>query len=164
MLDRLINLPFKIIGKAARAVQERQDAVDRERAEQMTAASRSRSNSPAVEVPDDFETGDLSRSPDDVAAMLAQLSSGKLKVLVIDIRDAAAFKAGHIPGALSMPFSTLGLDLAELPPLTRFITICDDVERSRLAARFLRHRGFDDSWFLAGGVGGWQDGGKRGWV
>ncbi len=164
MLDRLINLPFKIIGKAARAVQERQDAVDRERAEQMTAASRSRSNSPAVEVPDDFETGDLSRSPDDVAEMLAQLSSGKLKVLVIDIRDAAAFKAGHIPGSLSMPFSTLGLDLAELPPLTRFITICDDVERSRLAARFLRHRGFDDSWFLAGGSAAWRDGGERGWV
>ncbi|MFT5687086.1 MAG: rhodanese-related sulfurtransferase [Myxococcota bacterium] len=163
MLDRLINLPFKIIGKAARAVQERQDAVDRERAEQMTAASRSRSNSPAVEVPDDFETGDLSRTSESIAEMLAQLSAGKLKVLVIDIRAASTYRAGHIPGSLSMPFESLGLDLAELPPLTRFITVCDDVERSRLAARFLRHRGFDDSWFLADGISAWQSDDKRGW-
>ena len=159
MLDRLINLPFKIIGKAARAVQDRQDAVDRERAEQMTAASRTRSNSPAVEVPDDFENGDISTTPAALKEMLAQGSSGKLNILVIDIRDQAAYSAGHIPGALSMPMETLGLDLAELPPLTRFVTICSEPERSRLAARFLRHRGFDDSWFLAGGIDSWTSSG-----
>jgi rhodanese-related sulfurtransferase len=161
MLDRLINLPFKIIGKAARAVQDRQDAVDRERAEQMTAASRSRSNSPAVEVPDDFENGDVSTTPGALEGMLAQGSAGKLNILVIDIRDEAAYAAGHIPGAMNMPINTLGLDLAELPPLTRFITICSDPERSRLAARFLRHRGFDDSWFLAGGADAWTSSGGR---
>ena len=154
MLDRLINLPFKIIGKAARAVQERQDALDRGRAEQMTAASRTRSNAPAVEVPDDFEIGDLSVTDTALAEMLAGGTAGA--ILVIDIREEAAFNIGHIPGVLNMPFSTLGLDLAELPPLTRFITVCDDVERSRLAARFLRHRGFDDSWFLAGGLSAWK--------
>jgi rhodanese-related sulfurtransferase len=156
MLDRLINLPFKIIGKAARAVQERQDALDRERAEQLTSASRTRTNSPAVEVPDDFETGDLSRTPAAVTEMLARAAEGTLSVLIIDIRDPAAFKAGHIPGALNMPLADLGLDLAELPPLTRFITVSEDVSRSRLAARFLRHRGFDDSWFLAGGIAAWK--------
>ena len=155
MLDRLINLPFKIIGKAARAVQDRQDAADRERAEQMTAASRSRSNSPAVEVPEDFEIGDLSTSPAALKEMIAKGSTGKLNILVIDIRDASDYTAGHIPGALGMPMDTLGLDLAELPPLTRFVTVCSVPERSRLAARFLRHRGFDDSWFLAGGVDAW---------
>ena len=163
MLDRLINLPFKIIGKAARAVQDRQDAADRERAEQMTAASRTRSNSPAVEVPDDFETGDVSVAADALQGMLAQGSAGKLNILVIDIRDPADFAKGHIPGALSMPMNTLGLDLAELPPLTRFVTICSEPERSRLAARFLRHRGFDDSWFLAGGVAEWTRSGG-GWT
>ena len=163
MLDRLINLPFKIIGKAARAVQDRQDAVDRERAEQMTAASRTRSNSPAVEVPDDFETGDISTSPDGLRAILSQARAGKLNALVIDIRSADAYKAGHIPGSLGMPMETMGLDLAELPPLTKFITVCDDPERSRLAARFLRHRGFDESVYLAGGVSAWKQSGGE-WV
>ena len=163
MLDRLINLPFKIIGKAARAVQDRQDATDRARAEQMTSASRTRSNSPAVEVPDDFETGDISTDPDALAGMLSRASTGKLAVLVIDIREEAAYSTGHIPGALNMSTSTLGLDLAELPPLTRFITVCDDGVSSRLAARFLRHRGFDDSWFLAGGLPSWRASGG-GWV
>ncbi len=152
MIDRLINLPFKIIGKAARAVQERQDASDRERAEKMTAASRERSNAPAVEVPDDIETGDLSITP----AALRELCAGPQKVLIIDVREAADWRAGHIPSATHMPLSTLGLDLAELPPLTRLIAVCADGTDSRLAARFLRYRGMEDSWFLAGGLPAWQ--------
>ena len=113
------------------------------------------------EVPDDFESGDVSTAPAALIGMLSQASAGKLKVLIIDIRSRADFDSGHIPGALNMPLDTLGLDLAELPPLTRFITVCEDGVRSRLAARFLRHRGFDDSWFLAGGLPAWRadDGG-----
>lgn len=40
------------------------------------------------------------------------------KVLVVDVRDADSFAAGHIPGARSMPLPTL-LDAANLADLRR---------------------------------------------
>jgi len=159
MIRRLVNLPFKILGKAARAVQERQADADRARAEEMTAASRERGgmgNLPEVTVPDDFETGDVSIS----LSRLDTLRDSGASVLVIDVRGDDAWAGGHIAGAAHMPLETLGLDLAELPALTSFVVVCDDGIDSRLAARFLRFRGLDESWHLAGGLATWRANGR----
>ena len=159
MIRRLVNLPFKIIGKAARAVQERQDESDRAKAEEMTAASRARGgmgNLPAVEVPDDFDAGDVAMSLKGLDALLAS----KKDVLIIDVRTGDGWAAGHIEGAEHMPLKTLGLDLAELPALTNFVVVCEDGIDSRLAAKFLRFRGLDESWHLEGGLATWRANGR----
>ena len=76
------------------------------------------------------------------------------KVLVLDIREASA--AGQVPGGQRMPLSQLSLDLAELPALTTFLVMDDDDDRARLAARFLRFRGLDESFYITGGVSAWR--------
>ncbi|MFT4974527.1 MAG: rhodanese-related sulfurtransferase [Myxococcota bacterium] len=159
MIRRLVNLPFKILGKAARAVQERQAEADQARAEELTAASRARGNQgnvPAVEVPDDFDAGDVSMS----LQALDTLLTSNTPMLVIDVREDDGWEAGHIEGATHMHLSTLGLDLAELPALTHFVIVCEDGIDSRLAAKFLRFRGLDETWHLEGGLGTWRANGR----
>jgi len=40
-------------------------------------------------------------------------------VLVIDVRDAVSYGAGHIPGAILMPLGTLEKHVAELKAVTK---------------------------------------------
>jgi rhodanese-related sulfurtransferase/DNA-binding transcriptional ArsR family regulator len=79
------------------------------------------------------------------------------QVLVLDVRPEAEYAAGHIPGAVSVPYDQLAARLAELPDDTDIIAYC----RGRYcvfapdAVRLLRARGFS-AWPLEGGLPGWR--------
>jgi rhodanese-related sulfurtransferase len=79
------------------------------------------------------------------------------QVLVLDVRPEAEYAAGHIPGAVSMPYDQLAARLAELPDGTDIVAYC----RGRYcvfapdAVRLLRERGFS-AWPLEGGLPGWR--------
>lgn len=45
-------------------------------------------------------------------------------VTVVDVRDALAFEAGHIPGALSMPLASVEANLDLLPKGKQVVTYC----------------------------------------
>jgi rhodanese-related sulfurtransferase len=46
-------------------------------------------------------------------------------VIILDIRDLQAYKAGHIPGAISMPYGEVGSRAAkEMPKDKAIITYC----------------------------------------
>jgi len=45
-------------------------------------------------------------------------------VVVLDVRPAEEFEAGHIPGARSVPLSRLGRRLKELPKATEVVAYC----------------------------------------
>jgi rhodanese-related sulfurtransferase len=63
------------------------------------------------------QEADLSTAPRvSMTEFVALHAAGK--VLVVDVRDADSFAAGHIPGARSMPLPTL-LDTANLAELKR---------------------------------------------
>ncbi len=52
-----------------------------------------------------------------------ELTAGN--VLVLDVRDAASYESGHIPGAVSMPLDELGRHLEELKAEKRpIVTYC----------------------------------------
>ena len=65
-------------------------------------------------------------------------------VLVLDVRPAAEFAAGHITGAVGIPHDELSARLSELPGGTEIVAYC----RGRYcvmapeAVRFLRHHGY----------------------
>ena len=46
------------------------------------------------------------------------------EVLVIDVRPEAEFRAGHIPGAISLPLEELELRLSELPEGVEIVAYC----------------------------------------
>jgi rhodanese-related sulfurtransferase/DNA-binding transcriptional ArsR family regulator len=82
-------------------------------------------------------------------------------VVVVDVRPAAEYAAGHIPGAIGIPSQELADRLAELPAGAEIVAYC----RGRYcltsveAVRLLRAHGYDAR-PLDGGVVEWRAGGR----
>ncbi len=98
------------------------------------------------------EVGEIARSflegregmePVDRQALLARVRNGE--VTVLDVRPVEEYRAGHIPGALSIPLRELERRLSELPPGREIVAYCRGpycvlaVE----AVELLRARGFE---------------------
>jgi rhodanese-related sulfurtransferase len=90
--------------------------------------------------------------------LLRRASAGD--VIVLDVRPAAEYTAGHIPGAVSIPLGELSQRLAELPADTEVVAYCrgpycvfahDAVRLLRANGRAARR--------LAGGMPEWRLGG-----
>jgi NADPH-dependent 2,4-dienoyl-CoA reductase/sulfur reductase-like enzyme/rhodanese-related sulfurtransferase len=67
---------------------------------------------------------------------------GRTDAVVLDVREADEFAAGHIPHAINLPLSQLRSRYGELP-LDRQLYICCEVgQRAYYATRFLAQRGY----------------------
>jgi hydroxyacylglutathione hydrolase len=62
---------------------------------------------------------------------------------VLDVRGAAEYEQGHIPGSIHVPFAELRDRLDELPREAPIATICKAGKRSGLAASILQREGFE---------------------
>lgn len=162
MIRRIVNLPFKVLGRAARKFQDHQDAAMKAAHGDGTSSDDADSleNIPEFDTPDDFSTGTTSRS----AATVAGELDTNTPMQLIDLRIPAAHAAQTLPGAMNLPLATLGIRLAELPPANVRVVVFDDTGDTEAAdaARFLRWRGFEDAWHLEGGLAAWLDGGHPG--
>lgn len=76
--------------------------------------------------------------------------------LVIDVRQADEYAAGHIPGSLHVTAGSLPDRLEELPRGRPVVTICASGVRASIAASLLRSAGFDDVSWVASGVPAWR--------
>lgn len=106
---------------------------------------------------DDTSAPELRISAADFAALQR---SGR--VIVLDVRDAASYARGHIPGARSAPFSELRDLAAELKnAAVPIVTYCDcpAEESSARAALTLRNLGVANVHALLGGIDTWIAGG-----
>jgi len=74
-------------------------------------------------------------------------------VPLIDVREPDEFAAGHVPGAVNLPMSTLGERLHELPDAA-FDVICQVGGRSARVVQALEARGYDAT-NVEGGTGEW---------
>ena len=88
----------------------------------------------------------------EVAARDLDRSRGE-RQLIIDVREPDEFAAGHVPGAVNLPMSTLGDHLDELPE-GAFDVICQIGGRSARVVQALEARGFDAT-NVDGGTGEW---------
>jgi rhodanese-related sulfurtransferase/glyoxylase-like metal-dependent hydrolase (beta-lactamase superfamily II) len=109
------------------------------------------------------------RSEDRRVSRLEQIDPAELAnrmddgagVTVLDVRDASEFAAGHIPGAVHIPYGELGDRVGELPSDKPIAAICSGGKRSGLAASILQREGFDQVIHVAdGGVGTWKRAGR----
>ena len=74
-------------------------------------------------------------------------------VPLIDVREADEYTAGHVPGAVNIPMSTIGEHLDDLPD-GPFDVICQVGGRSARVVQALEARGFDAT-NVDGGTGEW---------
>jgi rhodanese-related sulfurtransferase len=81
--------------------------------------------------------------------------------LVVDVRDASEYAAGHVLGAKNVPLARIdaaGADLAKRKAKP-VIVYCATGERAGKAAASLKKQGFTRVFNLSGGLKAWQDAG-----
>jgi hydroxyacylglutathione hydrolase len=80
--------------------------------------------------------------------------------LVLDVRSAGEWQAGHIPRALNIPLGELDQRLEEVPRDRPVLVHCQTGARAAMAASILRARGFDLVRQFPGGFAEWQMSGQ----
>ena len=77
--------------------------------------------------------------------------------LVIDVRDPAAFAAGHIVNAKNVPLPEIesGTEVAKKKNKV-LVTVCDRGLNSGKAAKLLRAAGYESVFSLRGGLASWR--------
>lgn len=85
----------------------------------------------------------------------------KNEAVVIDVRNAAAFDAGHIKGSKLIPEAELANHVSELPKDKLIVTYCScSHEQTAIrAVNDLKTRGIENTAALLGGYNSWQSAG-----
>ncbi len=92
-------------------------------------------------------------------AELARRLDGDGGPQVLDVRGAAEYEEGHIPGSIHVPFGQLLERVGELPRERPIATICKAGKRSGLAASILQREGFEGVIHVSrGNAGAWTKG------
>lgn len=89
---------------------------------------------------------------------LAQMRTAAT-VTVVDVREADEYRAGHVPGARSMPLGVLGARVPELPRDRPVYVVCQSGGRSAQATRMLRGVGVE-AVNVRGGTAAWIQAGQ----
>ena len=84
--------------------------------------------------------------------------------VLIDVREADEFAAGHIPGAILLPRGLLEFKLSGTPALSgrdlKVVLYCKTSGRSALAAQTMQSMGYLNVSSIAGGFDAWAGAGK----
>jgi queuine tRNA-ribosyltransferase len=89
----------------------------------------------------------------DVADTAAALDAG---ALMVDVREAFEWRAGHARGAVHVPMMEVPARLDELPRDAPIYLICATGNRSGRVAEYLRQNGFARPINVRGGTVAWQ--------
>lgn len=83
-----------------------------------------------------------------------RLENGE-KLNIIDVREVAEVRAGHIPGIVNIPLGLLEAKLPDLDKHTPYIMVCRSGGRSGQATAFLDSLGYDVT-NMVGGMMSWE--------
>ncbi len=77
---------------------------------------------------------------------------------IVDVRTRAEFARGHVPGAVHIPFQSVGARASEIAagPEDPVVVYCGHGPRAWIAARTLRARGFQRVMYLKGHWAAWK--------
>jgi rhodanese-related sulfurtransferase len=103
-------------------------------------------------------------APDSGATLEAADFAAALKrpgTTVIDVRSAAEYADGHLPGAVNMDVESADFPqhAATLDPAGTYAIYCRSGNRSAVALTYLAGQGFTSTYHLGGGIQAWEDAG-----
>lgn len=92
---------------------------------------------------------------------VSQMSVRK-DVILVDVRSEEEFGAGHIPGAVNIPYAQMNQRYAELLSYKEktIVLYCHSGRRAGLVATLLGEKGFPKLYHLEGDMQGWEAAGR----
>jgi rhodanese-related sulfurtransferase len=93
-------------------------------------------------------------SPD---ALLEMQAKKDASLLLLDVRTPEEFAAGHIPGAVNIPYDQVAARLSAIPKNDEVVLYCHSGRRAGLAAEVLAANGYTKLAHLEGDMQGWQN-------
>ena len=115
---------------------------------------------PVFAIASDFQTPAIS------AQELQARLEGTDQPMVIDVRDRAEYKTGHVPGAINIPQKKLAIQLDKLADASSVVLYCYNGKRTRLAEQTLIENDIPNVFHLEGSLIGWRQAGfnvRTGW-
>ena len=96
-------------------------------------------------------------SPD---ALLERQAKQDSTVFLLDVRTPEEFAAGHIAGAVNIPYDQVAAHLQEIPKDKEVVLYCKSGRRAGLAAESLAANGYTQLAHLEGDMQGWAAAGR----
>jgi glyoxylase-like metal-dependent hydrolase (beta-lactamase superfamily II)/rhodanese-related sulfurtransferase len=90
---------------------------------------------------------------------VAQLKQRRPAPYILDVRDPDEWEAGHIEGAMHLPFDVVEQRSNELDATWPLAVICGSGQRSTIAAALLLRHGFAHLYNVVGGMQAWEEAG-----
>lgn len=93
-------------------------------------------------------------------ALLERQAKKDQSLFVLDVRTPKEYAAGHVPGAVNVPYDQVGSHLAEIPRDKDVVLYCQSGRRAGLAAAVLEANGYTKLEHLQGDIQAWLKDGR----
>ena len=93
-------------------------------------------------------------------ALLERQARGDASLFVLDVRTPKEYAAGHVPGAVNVPYDEVASHLAEIPKDKDVVLYCQSGRRAGLAAEVLGANGYTKLEHLQGDMQAWLKDGR----
>lgn len=92
-------------------------------------------------------------------ALLERIQKKDASMIILDVRSPEEFAAGHVPGAINIPYTHLPARISSLPSPTDkdVVVYCEIGVRAEKAAASLRDNGFTRLMHLDGDMKRWRE-------
>ena len=94
----------------------------------------------------------------DQATLTKRIAGKDASLLILDVRSPEEYAAGHVPGAINVPYTYLPASISTLPDASSkdIVIYCETGVRSERAASRLREHGFQRLLHLQGDMKAWR--------
>ena len=93
-------------------------------------------------------------------ALLERQAKRDPSLFVLDVRTPQEYAAGHVPGAVNVPYDQVASHLAEIPKDKDVVIYCRSGRRTGLAAEVLEANGYTKLGHLQGDMEAWLKDGR----
>lgn len=93
--------------------------------------------------------------------LIDAVDAGDESVVIVDVRPASLYDAGHIPDSINAPFPELVPNMDMVPVDKKIAVVCTFDTNSAFAVSVMRIFGDRDAWVVMGGVPAWEQAGRE---
>ncbi len=89
------------------------------------------------------------------------VDAGDESMVIVDVRPASLYDAGHIPDSINVPFPEMVQKMDMVPTDKKIAVVCTYDTNSAFSVAVMRIFGDRDAWVVVGGVPAWQEAGRE---